>query len=85
MLNQDFKDFLEVNRYKEIDWYNGERFKQMLSFWQTASVIQVFADHTRKQPEIKTRLEDIQGIVIRSTQAGMLAEYQVAKLLNALS
>jgi len=85
LANQDFKDFLEVNRYQEIDWYNGERFKQMLSFWQTAQVIQVFADQTRKQPEIKARLENIQGIVIRLVQAGTLAEYQVAKLLNALS
>ncbi len=82
--NQDFKDFLEVNRYNEIDWYNGERFDQMLSLWQAAQIILVFSDQKRKQPEIKARLESIHGIVSHFAQAGKLADYQIEKLIKAL-
>lgn len=85
MAGQDFRDFLEVNRYNEIDWYSGDRFEQMLDLWQTAQVIEVFADSKRKQPEVKSRLENIQGIVSRIAQAGVLADYQVEKLKKALS
>ena len=85
LANQDLKDFLEVNSYKEIDWYNGERFTQMLSFWQTAQFIHVFADQKRKQPEIKARLENIQAVVSNLVEAGSLAGYQVEKLIKALS
>jgi glycosidase len=85
LTEQNFKDFLDINRYNEIDWYNGERFEQMSSLWQATQVIQIFADQKRKQPEIKARLENIQGVVDRLVEADSLAEYQLEKLLKALS
>ncbi|HSN95160.1 MAG TPA: alpha-amylase family glycosyl hydrolase [Anaerolineaceae bacterium] len=81
----NFKDYLEINRYNEIDWYNGERFDQMLKLWQAVQVVQTFADQKRKQPEIKARLENIQAVIAKLLQAGSLAEFQVEKLLKALN
>jgi glycosidase len=83
-----FKDgeaqqFLQVNRYQDILWYNGEAFVELLRYLFLTAVIQSSADPRQPPTRVAEEIREHYRVIRRLHQAGQKAEYQVEKLLEA--
>jgi hypothetical protein len=79
----EVQQFLQVNRYQGVLWFNQEAFEELLDWMLTIAVVAIATDH-RRAPE-KT-VEDIvtcYEVVTTLQEAEEASEYQVAKLLEA--
>jgi hypothetical protein len=79
----DVQQFLQVNRYRDVLWFNKEAFEQLLGWLLVLAVIAAGADRARPLAEALKDLMDQYGVVRDLQRAGQESEYQVEKLLAA--
>jgi hypothetical protein len=83
--DEQLRDYIEVNEYNQVLWFNQEKFESMLWYMRVASVIWYAS-----QPEVTT-VELLEKNILAETifsrlQVGLTAsEYQLGKLLAAIS
>lgn len=84
-LNQEaIRDFLNVNRYRGILWFNKEAFETMMWWMLTTSLIRLVADPKKGLAEVIEKLFEANSLIGALLEAEKDSDYQVEKLLEAL-
>jgi len=78
----DVQQFLQVNRYRDVLWFNREAFDQMLGWTLTVAVIETAANPLCGADEVAEEIVGCYDIVQQAQQAEEASGYQVEKLLE---
>jgi hypothetical protein len=81
--DSEVQQFLQVNRYQDILWFNKEMFAQLLWWLWLVVVIQVSDEPEREAGPAAEEIRERFRIVQALQQAGGESEYQVERLLTA--
>ncbi len=82
--DQEVRQFLQVNQYNDIWWFNKEAFEEMLWWLMMAAALTIGSDPLRPVNVVVEELEKCYAIIQTWQQAEEKSEYQVEKLLSAL-
>jgi hypothetical protein len=78
------QQFLGVNQYDDILWFNKEAFEEMLWWLMLAAALEVSFDPLRPAKEVVRGLEKCWSTIQKLHEAEKKSEYQVEKLLEAV-
>jgi glycosidase len=79
----EVQQFIQVNRYQGILWFNKEAFEQLLWWMQAVAVVSASVDALRPPDEVARKISTYYDIVKKLQQAEEESGYQVEKLLEA--
>jgi hypothetical protein len=79
----EVQQFLQVNRYQGVLWFNHEAFEELLDWMLTIAVILIGADHWQAPEAIVENTVACYDVATTLQQAEMASEYQLEKLLEA--
>jgi hypothetical protein len=79
----DVQQFLQVNRYRDVLWYNKEAFEQLLWSLFVLAVIEAGWNPLRQGLDVIEELLESIAVIRDLQRAGQVSEYQVEKLLEA--
>ena len=82
--DQDVRQFIQVNRYNEILWFNKEAFEDLLSWLMLVAVVEISYPPQRSVEEALRELEKCEEILKALKEAEKRSDYQVEKLLEAV-
>jgi hypothetical protein len=82
--DSEVQQFLLVNRYNEILWFNKEAFEELLWWLMLISAIEIGFDPLRPVKELMRGFERCWSMVQTLQEAEKKSEYQIEKLLFAL-
>jgi hypothetical protein len=82
--DSEVHQFLWVNRYNEILWFNKEAFEELLWWLMLISAIEIGFDPFRPVNEMMRNLERRWSMIQTLQEAEKQSEYQVEKLLFIL-
>jgi glycosidase len=80
----EVQQFLQVNQYNNIWWFNKEAFEEMLWWLMLVAALELGSDPLRPVNAVVAELERCYSIIQAWQQAEEKSEYQVAKLLSSL-
>jgi len=81
---EEIRTFLNVNRYRDILWFNQEAFEEMMWWMMTVALIRLSSDQNINFAELVERLFDAYELIEKVLKAEKTSEYQVEKLLEGL-
>ena len=81
--DEDVQRFLQVNRYRDVLWFNREAFDQLLRWMLLLAALTISADPLRPAEEVAQEIVACYDVVKRLQRAEEDSGYQVAKLLEA--
>ncbi len=79
------REYLQINRYQGILWFNKESFEDLLAWLLRIAVINVYADHSISFEEPRDQIADIYQTIRKIMKAESKSNYQVERLLDAIS
>jgi hypothetical protein len=79
----EVQQFLQVNRYGGLLWFNHEVFEQLLRWMLIVAVVDISADPERSPEAIAQDIVACYDVVKTLKQAEEASEYQVVKLMEA--
>jgi hypothetical protein len=82
--DSEVRQFLGVNQYNDIWWFNKEAFEEMLWWLMMAAALTIGSDPLRPVKGLVAELEECYSMIREWQQAGEKSDYQVEKLLSAL-
>ncbi len=82
--DSDVQHFLQVNRYREVLWFNKEAFDQLLWWLLLLVVIELGVDRLLQEPKARQEFLDHYHLLRDLQRAGEESEYQVEKLLTVV-
>ena len=82
--DSEVQQFLLVNRYNEILWFNKEAFEELVWWLMLVSAIEIGFDPLRPVKELMRNLERCWSMIQTLQEAEQKSEYQVEKLLELL-
>ncbi len=82
--DEDVRNYLQVNRYRDVLWFNQEAFHSLADWLLTVSVIDVLRQDLKDKKEICQRIIERYDIIKKLQSAEKKSEFQVEKLMNAL-
>jgi glycosidase len=82
--DSEVQQFLQVNRYNDILWFNKEAFEELVWWLMLVSAIEIGFDPLRPVNEMMRNLERCWSMIQTLQEAEQKSEYQVEKLLTAL-
>jgi glycosidase len=82
--DHEVHQFLGVNRYNDILWFNKESFEEMLGWLILEATVEISSDPLRSPSQIVKELEDCYGMAKSLEEAEKNSSYQVEKLLEVL-
>ncbi len=77
----EVQQFLQVNRYKGVLWFNKEAFDQLLWWLLLVAVVQATAEPDQPAARVIEQVAEVYGIIHELHQAERKSGYQVEKLL----
>jgi hypothetical protein len=80
----EVKQFLGVNQYQDIWWFNKEAFEEMLWWLMMVAALTIGSDPLRP---VNTVVEELQGcysMILKWQEAEKKSDYQLDKLLSEL-
>lgn len=77
----EVQQYIQVNRYQGILWFNKEAFDQLLKWMQIISVVKIGADSSLSTAEVKIETTHCAQIIQELQEAEEQSEYQVEQLL----
>ncbi len=80
----DVQQFLQINRYNDILWFNREAFDDLLWWLMVLAAVEISSDPQRPAHQGARDLEDCYGTIQRLKEAAKKSGYQVEQLLTAL-
>jgi hypothetical protein len=80
----DVQQFLQINRYNDILWFNREAFDDLLWWLMVLAAVEISSDPQRPAHQGARDLEDCYGTIRRLKEAAKKSGYQVEQLLTAL-
>ena len=84
MNDGEVQQFLQINRYKEILWFNKETFELLLSWMLFTGVIGITATEEKEKNEHFLAIKDLQGIIEKLHQAAIQSQYQVGQFVELI-
>jgi hypothetical protein len=84
LMDGELRQFLQINRYKDILWLNKEAFEEMLWWLMMVAAVTIGSDPLRPVNAVIEELEGCYSIIQKWQQAEEKSEYQVEKLLETL-
>ena len=81
----EVQQFLMVNRYDDILWFNKEAFEEMLWWLMLTAALEVSFDPLRPAKEVVRGLERCWSVIQKLQEAEKKSEYQVEKLLEVVT
>jgi hypothetical protein len=81
--DSEVQQFVQVNRYGGVLWFNHEAFDQLLNWMLTMAAVEISADPECSPKEMAKGLVACYDIVNKLKQAEDASEYQVVKLMEA--
>jgi glycosidase len=82
--DQEVQQFLQVNRYQNILWFNKEAFARLLWWLELLAVVEASADPDWPTAEVVAQVEAARKVVEKLRKAGKESANQVETLLEAL-
>jgi glycosidase len=82
--SDEIRRFLNINRYKEILWFNKEAFEALLWWMMTIGLLSLTSEPDRSHTEIVEKVIQAFQLIKDLLIAEEASEYQVEKLLEAL-
>jgi hypothetical protein len=82
--DEDVRNYLQVNRYREVLWFNQEAYHSLIDWMMIIAVIDVLRQELRDEKEICTNILERFDILKKLLNAEKKSEFQVEKLMNAL-
>jgi len=82
--DSEVQQFLQVNRYNDILWFNKEAFEELVWWLMLVSAIEIGFDPLRPVNEMMRNLERCWSMIQTLQEAEQKSEYQIEKLLVAL-
>ncbi len=79
----EVQQFLRVNRYDGILWFNREAFDQLSAWMLTIAAVSIAADAERTQEEVAREIAGCYEVIGKLKQAAGSSEFQVVKLMEA--
>ena len=84
--DKDIQEFLRINKFKGITWFNKEALETLLHWMLTIGVVNILADSDKEQTEdsgsgITDEILTLYKLIKRIQKASADSEYQVDKLL----
>jgi hypothetical protein len=79
----EIQQFLQVDRYQDVLWFNHEAFEELLDWMLTIAIIAIAADRQHTPEMIVENTVACYSIVTTLQKAAKASEYQVARLLEA--
>jgi hypothetical protein len=80
----EVQQFLKVNQYRDILWFNKEAFEEMLWWLMLIGALEISSDPIRPAIEMAKALEECYAMIQTLQKTGEKSEYQVEKLLEAI-
>jgi glycosidase len=80
----EVQQFLQVNRYNDIWWFNKEAFEEMLWWLMVGAALTIGSDPLRPVNAVVEALQGCYSMILTWQQAEEKSEYQVEKLLEAI-
>ena len=81
----DLREFLQINQYKDIWWFNKEAFEEMLWWLMMVAALTIGSDPLRPVNAVIEELERCYSMIQEWQQAEEKSEYQVEKLLTGIN
>ena len=81
---QDFQQFINVNRYKDILWFNEERFALFLRLIYILGFIEIGSNPKTSATEFVEESINLNQLLTKLNNALELSEFKIDKLLNNL-
>jgi glycosidase len=81
--DDDVQQFLQVNRYQGVLWFNKEAFEQLLWWMLVVAVVAISSDPRRPADEVTREIAEHYDVVRKVQQAEEESGHQVEKLLGA--
>jgi len=79
----EVQQFMQVNRYHGVLWFNEEAFGKLLGWMLTAAVVEISADAERTAEEVAEQVMACYEVIEVLQEAEKASEYQVVKLMEA--
>ncbi|MBN1661014.1 MAG: alpha-amylase [Anaerolineae bacterium] len=76
--------FLQVNRYRDVLWFNHEAFEQLTAWMLTIATVKIMADPDADPGEVAARIVDAYDVIQTLREAEAESGYQVEKMLEAV-
>jgi hypothetical protein len=84
MNDSEVQQFLQINRYKDILWFNKETFELLLSWMLFTGVIGITSDREKDKTEQSLAVKDVYGVIEQLHQAALQSQYQVDRFVNLI-
>ena len=81
--DDEARRFLQVNRHKDVLWFNKESFEQLLWWLMATAAVTIHADSARFETDAELAIQACFDILRILRRAQERSEYQVDKLLEA--
>ncbi len=81
--DSEVQQFLQVNRYRGVLWFNKETFDQLLGWMLTLAAVEISADPELSTDDVAQEIVACYDVVKVLQQAEGASEYQVVKLMEA--
>jgi hypothetical protein len=79
----EVQQFLQVNRYRDVLWFNHEAFDQFLRWMLTLAAVQISADPALSPDQVARKIVACYDVIHALQKAEEASEYQVGLLLEA--
>jgi len=77
------QQLLQVNRYRDVLWFNHEAFEKLLAWMLTVAAVEISADPERAPEKVAQDIVACYDVIKRLRQAEKESGYQIANLLEA--
>ena len=84
MNDSEVQQFLQINRYKEILWFNKETFELLLSWLLFTGVIGITSDREKDKNEQFIAINDIYDFIEKLHQTASQSQYQVGQFVELI-
>jgi len=81
--DSEVQQFLQVNRYGGLLWFNSEAFEQLLRWMLTVAAIDISADPERSPEAVAQEIAACYKVIKKLQRAEESSEYQLVKLMEA--
>jgi hypothetical protein len=80
--DEEVRSFLNVNRYREILWFNLERFEKLMQWLLSIAVLEIISTEEKRQ--VCEQVVTVYKIIQKIERARKKSDYQLEKLLEGL-
>ena len=80
----EIRDFLQVNTYGGVEWFNGEAMEAWLDWMLVLGAVDILSDPGTEARQKSRDMVQVYDWITAMDQAAAMAEFQVGKLLGEL-